>query len=235
MIQSITIPRRFCGPPDSGNGGYVCGRLASFIDGPALVRLQVPPPLDEQMEVRPVNGGVEMVRGGTIVATALPAQVVLDVPPPPGFAESEFAARSYVGFRSHPYPTCFVCGPRRTEGDGLRIFPGRHAGTKLVASPWIPDATLGDATGTVRPEFMWAALDCPGAFSFALPVGSAVLLGELAADLKKPLAAGERCVVIGWEFARDGRRHYTGTALFSESGECRGMAKATWFEVPANR
>ena len=187
------------------------------------------------MEVRPVTGGVEMVRGGAVVATARPGQVVLDVPPAPSFAEAQTAAASYVGFRSHPFPTCFVCGPRRTKGDGLRIFPGRHAGAKLVASPWIPDVTLSDATGNVRPEFMWAALDCPGAFSFALPEGTAMLLGELAAHLKAPIAAGERCVVIGWEFARDGRKHYTGTALFSESGDCRGMAKATWFEVPANR
>jgi len=27
-MQTITIPRRFRGPPNSGNGGYVCGLLA---------------------------------------------------------------------------------------------------------------------------------------------------------------------------------------------------------------
>jgi hypothetical protein len=26
--EAIHIDRRFCGPPDSGNGGYVCGRVA---------------------------------------------------------------------------------------------------------------------------------------------------------------------------------------------------------------
>lgn len=104
MSRTISIPRRFCGPPDSGNGGYVCGRLASFIDGPAIARLNVPPPLDEGMEVRPADGRVDMVRGDVVVATARPTQVALDVPPAPSFSEAEAASRSYVGFRSHPFP-----------------------------------------------------------------------------------------------------------------------------------
>ena len=235
MNQTITIERRYCGPPDSGNGGYVSGRLAAYIEGPAAVRLQVPPPLDVEMEVREADGGVEMVHGETVVATGRPAQVTLDVPPPPDYAGAEAAARSYAGFRSHPFPTCFVCGPQRKEGDGLRIFPGRLPGTKVLASPWIPGETVGDADGKVRPEFIWAALDCPGAFTFGVPDGSAMVLGELAAALQGRIEVGERCVVVGWELARDGRRHYTGTAVYSASGDCRGLARATWFEVPAGR
>ena len=236
MTSTITIGRRFRGPPDSGNGGYVCGRLASFIDGPAIVRLKAPPPLDERLEVRPANGGVEMLRGDVVLATARPtAPPDLKVPQPPSFAEAETAARSYVGFRSHPYSTCFVCGPQRGSGDGLRIFPGRHDGSKLVASPWLPDSSLADGADKVRPEVQWASLDCPGAFTFKLPPGTAMLLGELAVELKGPVAVGERCVVIGWEFAHEGRKHHTGTALFGESGECRGVGKATWLEVPLKR
>jgi len=236
MTQTITIPRRFCGPPDSGNGGYVCGRLASFLDGPAIVRLKVPPPLDEELMVRPANGGVEMVRGDTVFATARAAQPPeLDIPTPPTFAEAEAASRNYIGFRHHPYSTCFVCGPQRAAGDGLRIFPGPHPGTKLVASPWVPDPSLGNATGQVRPEFQWASLDCPGAFTFKLPPKAGMLLGELAVELRGQVAVGERCVVIGWEFAHEGRKHHTGTALFAASGECVGMGQATWFEVPLHR
>ena len=183
MAGTIVIERRYCGPPDSGNGGYVCGRLAAYVEGPAVVRLQVPPPLDVEMDVRPADGGgVEMVRGETVVATARPSQVQLDVPPAPGFAEAEAAARAYAGFHVHPWPTCFVCGPQRPEGDGLRIFAGRASGTNLVAAPWIPDASLGHR-GKVHPEFLWAALDCPGAFSFETPEGTAMLLGEMAAHL----------------------------------------------------
>src|SRR5262249_38465578 len=163
MTGTITIARRFCGPPDSGNGGYVCGRLASFIEGPAVVRLQVPPPLDEEMVVRPADGGGEMANGDVVIATARPPQAPEPgLPTPPDFAEAEKASRGYVGFRHHPYSTCFVCGPQRAAGDGLRIFPGSHPGTKLVASPWVPDASLADEAGGVRPEFQWASLDCPG-------------------------------------------------------------------------
>jgi len=236
LTKTITISSRFCGPPDSGNGGYVSGRLASFIDGPAIVRLVAPPPLEEELEVRPAEGGVEMVRGDVVFATAKPVeQVALEIPPGPSFAEAEVASRSYVGFRSHLYSTCFVCGPRRAAGDGLRIFPGPYAGKKLVASPWIPDASLGAAAGRVEPVFQWAVLDCPGAFTFKMPPKTGMLLGELAVELKGPVAVGERCVVIGWEFASDGRKHYTGTALFGESGECKAVGKATWFEVPLVR
>jgi len=101
----------------------------------------------------------------------------------------------------------------------------------LVAAPWIPDASLAGDDGKVLPEFCWSALDCPGAFSFDAPAGTPKLLGEFAAALTGSVAAGERCVVLGWEISSDGRKHYTGTALYSESGECRGLARATWFQM----
>ena len=53
MTSSIIIDRRYCGPPNSGNGGYVCGRLARHIsvgtpDG-VEVTLRAPPPLDKRL------------------------------------------------------------------------------------------------------------------------------------------------------------------------------------------
>jgi len=232
MTQTITIAQRYCGPPETGNGGYVCGLLAEFIDGPALMRLQEPTPLDVAMEVRQAQSEVELIRGAAVIATARRTEVALAVPRAPDYAQAEAAAREYRGFKSHPFPHCFVCGPHRKAGDGLRIFPGKLAGTGMVASPWVPDASLADSSGLVRPEFLWAALDCPGAFSFEVAEGTPVLLGELAASISGRVKAGERCVVIGWELTRDGRRHFTGTALFSGSGELRGLARSTWFEMP---
>jgi hypothetical protein len=232
MIQILSIAPRFCGPPDSANGGYVCGRLAAFVVGPAVVRLQAPPPLDVEMEVRPADDGVDMVHGDTVIAIARPTEVALDAPPPPSYADSEAAARSYAGFRTHFFPTCFVCGPYRKPGDGLRIFPGKLPGTNLVAAPWIPHISLSDVSGKVLREFRWAALDCAGAFACDVPDGTPMMLGEMAAELNGDIQVAERCVVIGWKLGRDGRKHYTGTALYAESGECRGLARATWFEMP---
>jgi len=232
LPRTFRIERRFRGPPDSGNGGYVCGRLARYVAGSSLVRLEGPPPLDAEMLVKESGSSTELVQGATVVARARPAVMSLDIPAAPTFAEAEAASRSYRGLRAHPFPGCFVCGPERSAGDGLRIFAGPLR-NGVVACPWIPDTSLGDGKGRVRTEFIWCALDCPGAFSFEFPENSPVLLGEMAASLRSAVYVGERYIVVGWELARDERRHFTGTALFSESGECRACARATWFEMPA--
>jgi len=215
--------------------------LGRVIDGPAAVRLNIPPPLDTPLEVREKDGGAELfyrsAEGDVTVATARPATIDLDVPEAPGFEAAQAASRRYRGFGNHWFPGCFVCGPKRDPGDGLRIFAGPLDGDSgppgMVAAPWVPDASLADASGMAAPEFLWAALDCPGAFSFPDPVHSALLLGELAVSIEGAVAVGERCVVIGWEIGREGRKHFTGTALFGESGSRRAIGRATWFEVPA--
>ena len=236
MSKTITIDHRFHGPPASGNGGYSCALVSQFIDGPAAVRLRIPPPLDSVMEVRKKGGEVELLHQGEIVASGRPAKVELDVPDPPDFADAQAASTRFRGFIEHYYPGCFVCGPDREPGDGLRIFAGpvkSGSGPQgMVAAAWIPDSTLSDLAGLVRPEFIWAALDCPGAYAFPEPPSGTLLLGELAVSIAGDVSIGEKCVLIGWEISREGRKHYTGTALFGESGTCRAVGYATWFEVP---
>ena len=39
-MNVLTIPSRFNGPAGVGNGGYVCGRIAAYVDGPATVTLR---------------------------------------------------------------------------------------------------------------------------------------------------------------------------------------------------
>ncbi|MFT4613808.1 MAG: hypothetical protein ACI9NT_000949, partial [Bacteroidia bacterium] len=73
MTAQLLIPARYNGPPASGNGGYSCGVLAAYVEGPARVRLHVPPPLDTVMEVRHLDAGnVELYDGDTLVGTAAP-------------------------------------------------------------------------------------------------------------------------------------------------------------------
>jgi hypothetical protein len=211
--------------------------LARYIDGTAAVRLRIPPPLDTPMEVRKQDGVVALFYKNEMVASARPATVDIDIPEPPDFAGATAASGRYRGFVSHFYPGCFVCGPERKPGDGLRIFAGPveagHGPDGMVAAAWVPDATLQDATGFVAPEYLWAALDCPGAYAFPEPSNGALLLGELAVSIRGRVAPGEKCVLTGWEISREGRKHYTGTALFGESGDCRAVGYATWFEVQA--
>lgn len=236
----VTIARRFRGPPNSGNGGYSCAMLARFVDGPAAVRLDIPPPLDTPLEVRGNGDEVKFVfdngQEKITVGRARPSTVDLDVPAAPGFEVAQMASQRYRGFDEHWFPGCFVCGPQRDDGDGLRIFPGPVIADGypdgMVAAPWVPHESLADESGVVAPEFLWAALDCPGAFSFPAPSQRALVLGELAVSVTGPVSVGERCVVIGWEIGREGRKHFTGTALFGETGTRRAVGRATWFEVP---
>ncbi len=233
MSDQITIHRRFHGPPESGHGGYVCGVVAGLIGGPAEVTLRRPPPLDRPLEVVSLDGGGVALRDGdTIIAEGAPASVDIDVPEPVSFTDAEVVSQSFIGFREHAFPTCFGCGPQRAEGDGLRLFARWVKGRNIVAAPWTPDTSLTDEDGTVRPEFVWASLDCPcGMALLKEPPEHPILLGRLAARLLAPVRAGERCVVVGWPLGEDGRKLYAASALFSAEGELRAFARATWLRL----
>lgn len=228
----LRIERRFCGPPDSGNGGYVCGRLAASLGGRAVVRLLVPPPLEKDLRIAVDGGKAELSSGDTAVATARTFDLDLVAPPGPSAAQAATASKAFVGFAEHVFPRCFVCGPERAEGDGLRIFAGPFGDDGRVAAPWRPDASLCDASGVVRAEFVWAALDCPGGFAFERGPENVILLGELAARIEGPVREGEACVALAWELEARGRRHTVATALYGEDGTPRAVARATWIEVP---
>ena len=163
--EAFSIARRFCGPPQSGNGGYVCGRLGKHLLGSVAVRLRVPPPLDVELLVEASGTEARLLQGSTVVAEARLAPLQIQVPAAPSFAEAAEASKGYVGFIRHSFPGCFVCGPDRGAGDGLRIFPGAAAGRALVAAPWVPDSSLAEGAPTIMPEYMWAALDCPSGFA----------------------------------------------------------------------
>src|SRR5580692_8740902 len=91
--DSLVIPARFCGPPGSGNGGYVCGSVASYLDGPVTVTLRRPPPLETALAVER-DGGVRVLDGSTLIAEAAGAPIgaPLTIPGPVGMAEALAAA-----------------------------------------------------------------------------------------------------------------------------------------------
>ena len=57
------------------------------------------------------------------------------------------------------------------------------------------------------------------------------VLGRLAARLVSPVRPGERCVVVGWPLGEDGRKLYSGTALYGEGGALKAFARATWIKT----
>jgi hypothetical protein len=229
-MVKITIAPGFCGPPTSANGGYFVGLVAALADRSVAVRLRKPPPLGVEITVEDRGEGVlELRHAGDLIAQTRPEELTAPTLAPPSYVQAIEASRRYVGFAHHPFPTCFVCGPQRRRGDGLRIFPGALSGRPLVAAPWVPDDSLDAGGGKVRPEFMWAALDCPGWIG-ALGDTRLALLGELTAHVDRCVHVGEECVVVGWHISSNGRAHLAGTAVFAEDGELCGYGRATWIE-----
>jgi len=251
---TFAIARRFCGPTDSANGGYTCGTIASYADGPVTVRLLRPVPLATPLVVedRP-DGLLDVLHGETLVAQARPGDIGdLVPPPPPAYAEAVAASGRYFGFTRHPAPECFVCGPRR-GADALRIFAGplntrgaavtgstvttgSTAATEgtapapgIAAAPWTPDASLDAGDGAVAAPFVWAALDCPG-FAAAAPDMRPMLLGELTARIERRPRMDEACIVVGWAVGTSGRKHEAGTALYGADGRLCAAARAIWIE-----
>ena len=232
MKKEIIINKTFCGPTESGQGGYVSGLLGGLIPGTAEVTLRVPPPLNQTMIIDQSDKNlIKLLNGDIMVAQAQPSIIDFEIPDPPSYEEAVKASESYIGFKQHAFPKCFVCGPERSEGDGLRIFPGKVQGRDLVAAPWIPYKSLADKNGKVKTEFIWAALDCSGAFAVVMAKLRLIVLGKIAVTIESEINADEKYIVIGWPMMIEGRKLFAGTAIFSESGKLCAKAKATWIDL----
>jgi len=228
----IRIDSRFNGPPGSANGGYACGLVAAGIGETVNVRLYSPPPLDTDLELSNADQPDKWLlkQDDKVIAAATCTQVRAHVPPAPTYLEALEASKHFTGHNQHAYANCFVCGPQRSPGDGLRIFAGKLQSSNVVAAPWLPRSDLGNDQGKVKPEFIWCALDCPGYFASVMP-GRSALLGELAVHIDRSVHVEEPCVVIGWQIMIEGRKHKVGTALFDEDGERCAVGVATFIEV----
>lgn len=232
---AITIGRRYCGPPISGNGGWTAGAVAALLDGPAEVTLRLPPPLDTPMAVeRPTPDSVSISGPGGVVAEArLVDPLTVATAPTVSPMDAETAAAAYsdaVG--DHPFPTCFVCGPDRSAGDGLRLFTGPITGhDRLVAGPWTPDPSLASADGSIDERAVWAALDCAGGFAHIFSNRPCVL-GRMTATVHRLPTIGETYTVIGWGDAPDGRKLPSHTAIVDQHDtSVLAVARSTWIEV----
>jgi hypothetical protein len=235
VATSVVIDPRFNGPSGSANGGYFSGLVAQALPQPVQVTLHAPPPLGVPLLLEEREPGkLAILHESELVATArtLP-ELVLELPEPLTPVAAWEASERYPGFEQHAYPTCFVCGPERGLGDGLGIFAGPVLGRDLVASPWVPAPDLADERGLVRPEFLWAALDCPGAIAAAWTGRDEMLLGRLAARVLSRPRSGRPLVVLGWPLGEERRKRHVGTVLHDEQGGVVAFARATWI-APAD-
>jgi hypothetical protein len=215
----VIIPPRFNGPPDSANGGYACGLLSEALGGGFEVTLRRPPPLGVELDLV----GHELRQGDVVIADARRSTEPMEAVEPISLEAAEEASSRYPGFQQHAYPTCFTCGPARD--DGLGIFAGPVAGREDVfAASWTPEE--------LRPELVWAALDCPGGWAVDDFQREGVLLGRMAAAIHDVPRIGEPHVIAAWPVGEDGRKRYAGSALYTADGDLLAVSRSTWI-VPA--
>ena len=101
----------------------------------------------------------------------------------------------------------------------------------MTAASGQPDGSLAEA-GKVGPEFVWAALDCPGGWT-AYRLGLPMVLGRMSGPVLAAPGAGEPCVVMGRLDGRQGRQAFTSTTAYGSGGRVLGHARAVWIEVSA--
>ena len=238
MADTLTIDPRFNGPPDSGNGGYTCGRLARFVEADAVeVTLRLPPPIGRALEVERDGDDAVLRDGDAVVAEARPTDISPDAPSPVDAGEATAAAvdSPFLEVDMHPFPSCFVCGPQRTPGDGLRIFAGPVAQRDVFAAPWTPAPALAGDDGTLPSEIVWAALDCPTSVPVANDPGveefRPIVLARLAVRVLEPVRADEPHTIVSWPVALDGRKRHAGAALHGADGELLAVSRALWIEL----
>jgi hypothetical protein len=250
-VTELIVPRRFCGPPDSGNGGWTAGALAALDDADAPddrcagwptieVSLRQPPPLDLALPVTAEGGVTTASYGGAPVATAQRVDRTLTEVEPVAPAAAAAAEASYPGHTFHPFPTCFVCGTAREEGDGLRIFPGPVGADPdghRTAATWTPHASLHEDWHAYVDEHprasvavTWAALDCIGGWAGDL-TERLMVLGRMTARVDDLPVIGEPHVVVGEGRGRDGRKTFTASTLYDSAGRVVAAAEHTWIAV----
>ena len=95
----------------------------------------------------------------------------------------------------HAMPDCFVCGPNRKEGDGLRLFTGPQdldsnpSEDDLVSTTWVPNKGLSSDGKHINSEYLWSAMDCPSGWSASFGrhrdelEGQLFVLGKLAVEI----------------------------------------------------
>ncbi len=216
---------------ESGNGGYSAGAVAKLLGGAVEVSLRRPVPLDTELEAVSDDGSIRLLDGGELIAEARQApEFELDVPDPVSPADAREAMSRYRGLPDGPFSCCFVCG--RARGDAFGVFAGDVEGRRVVASTWTPDPSTADADGAVKPEFVWAVLDCPTFFAAyidtePLPIS---FLASLTVSIDATVTAGEEHVVIAWPLGAEGRKSFAGSAVLSADGDVLARARALLIE-----
>jgi hypothetical protein len=233
ISSTLVVPHDRNGPPGMANGGWLVGRLAEELGGrDVTVTLRAPTPLETPVDLVGEGDAARVFAGDTLLAEVAPAEGPPTLPPIAVTADIAVIAETrFAGHHEHPFPTCFVCGTDRDPGDGLRIFAGPVPGRPgTVAALWTPPATLGDDDGNVPTSVVAAALDCPTGWAHWSP-GAVALLGRLTLHHTGDVLVGADHVVVAEQRGSQGRKAFSGAAVFDTTGRCVATSSAVWLRL----
>src|SRR4029453_6657770 len=105
-------------------------------------------------------------------------------------------------------------------GDGMPLFPGELPGRDgLYGACWTPGESEADGDGWVRPELVWAALDCPTSAPVAnFGDGPPLVLAPLGARLACRVRGEQPQTILSWGLEVDGRKRRAAAALYDSDG-----------------
>ena len=238
MSDVVVIDPRFHSWDGVAHGGYVAGLVGGRVGTNAEVTLRQAAPFDVPLSIGGNGDGeIALTLEDAVIARGGPSEPNVDLPEPVSFKTATKLEWNHDTLNEHPTPHCFCCGYERAKGDGLRVFPAPIPGRPLgqVVAPWVPDAAFAGPDGALRPEFVWAALDCPGFWGMALSISHMpnVITIRLAATLNGTIKADVRHVVMGWPISHHGRKFLCGSAIFGPDGDVLAAGRATWLRVNA--
>ena len=238
-MDTFSIPSQFCGPPFSSNGGYFCGMVASFFDYPVEIRLKAPPPLNTPMQIHRGEVQAQVFSDDKLIAQVRPCTEPCE--PAPYISMEDAAQCSDAGLKgsliNHPFPGCFVCGPERSEGDGMMVFTGPKAGTPLYGAKWHAHGAWSSNGTEIDPHYVWSALDCPSsgpAFATSVEAQSniAYVLGTLSIQIKQLPKVGNDYVIVCATDENHERRYRTRVSLYASDQSLLASGSAVWIQVP---
>ena len=243
--MEIFINKRFNGPPNSGNGGYVAGLIAKEIGKCCEVKLVAPPPLEKKLLLKKSNENYELYDDETLVCIANTTTVDNDPCEFVSFSDALLGSKNGLSkFEPiHALPDCFVCGPNRKEGDGLRLFTGPQdldsnpSEDDLVSTTWVPDKGLSSDGKNINSEYLWSAMDCPSGWSAHFGrhrnelEGQLVVLGKLAVEIIRVPRVEEKCIITAKYSDKSGRKILTNISMYSAEQELLANGNATWILI----
>ncbi|TGL63510.1 hypothetical protein [Leptospira sarikeiensis] len=244
-LDNMILSQRFCGPPKTGNGGFTAGILVEAVrTNAAEIRLLGPTPVETPILMESESGqrGAIYDDSKKILATlkSIPNEDFPEYKLPfvPDLEDVKKISALYPGFTTHPFPTCFVCGPKREVHDGMRIFvgpaPEQIGFENLMAGHWLPDQSVSSQDGSVRDAAIWGALDCPGGFSAVLYEPQLIVLSKIRGKIIEHPKIGEDYTVLSWRLQKMSRAFKVMTAIFeSDSKRLFAIAEALWL-APRN-